>query len=64
MTNSAVKRMISKFEAMGCLDDKPYSGRLSTSAITAQTVQEKMEIITGSSTHEEVELAFNTLLFE
>lgn len=35
---AAVKRMISKFEAAGCLDDGSQSGRPSTSANVAQTV--------------------------
>ncbi|GFV73434.1 DUF4817 domain-containing protein [Trichonephila clavipes] len=30
LTNAAVARMISKFEATGCLDDRPRSGRPST----------------------------------
>ncbi|GFU90915.1 hypothetical protein TNCV_4922481 [Trichonephila clavipes] len=30
LTNAAVARMILKFEATGCLDDRPRSGRPST----------------------------------
>ena len=54
MTNSAVKRMIQKFEASGCLDDWPRRTRRSTSANAAQSVQEEIEIVVGSSMHGEV----------
>ena len=47
MTNSNVKRIISKFETMGCLDNRP-----STSANAARTVQEEMEIVAVSSMHD------------
>lgn len=54
MTIASVKRMVLKFEATGCLDDGPRSGRPSTSANVAETVQEEMDIVAGSSTHGEV----------
>lgn len=54
LTNAAVARMISKFEATGCLDDRPRSGRPSTRANAAETVQEEMETVAGSSMHGEV----------
>ena len=53
-TSSAVKRMISKFKTMECLDDRSYNGQPSTSANAAQTVQEEMEIVAVSYTHGEV----------
>ena len=46
--------MILKFKVMVCLEDRPCSGRLSRSANAAQTVQEEMETVVGSSMHEEV----------
>ena len=46
--------MILKFKVMVCLEDRPCSGRLSRSANAAQTVQEEMETVVGSSTHGEV----------
>ena len=54
MTSSSIKRIISKLEATWFLDVRPRMGRSSTSAHTAWTVQEEMDIITGSSTHEEI----------
>ena len=54
MSISAMKRMISKFKPSGCFHDRPRSGRPSTSANSAQTPQEEVEIVTGSSTHGEV----------
>ena len=47
MKSSAAKRMILKFEATGCLDNWPRSGRRSTNAHGAQTVQEEMVIVAG-----------------
>ena len=47
LTNAAISRMISKFEATGCLDDRPHSGRPSTRCNAAETVQEEMETIAG-----------------
>ncbi|GFW89292.1 uncharacterized protein TNCV_4934601 [Trichonephila clavipes] len=43
LTNPAVARMISKFEATGCLDDRPRSGRPSTRRNAAETVKDEME---------------------
>ena len=40
MISSAVKRMISKFEATSCLDDRLCSGRSITSTNAARTIQE------------------------
>ena len=55
MKSSAVKKMISKFEATDCLDYRLRSGRPNTSAnAAARTIQEEMEIVAGSSTHREV----------
>ncbi|GFU72160.1 DUF4817 domain-containing protein [Trichonephila clavipes] len=54
LTNAAVARMISKFEATGCLDDRPRSGRPSTLRNAAETVKEEMETVAGSSMHGEV----------
>ena len=68
MPNSAKVRMISKFEATGCLDYGPRIGRTNVSANAARKVQERMGIVTGSSTYGEVSaravaLAFHALLF-
>ncbi|GFV63996.1 RNA-directed DNA polymerase from mobile element jockey [Trichonephila clavipes] len=46
--------MISKFEATGCLDDRPRSGRPSTRRNAAETVKDEMETVAGSSMHGEV----------
>ncbi|GFX32578.1 uncharacterized protein TNCV_3704521 [Trichonephila clavipes] len=46
--------MISKFEAMGCLDDRPRSGRPSTRRNAAETIKNEMETVAGSSTYGEV----------
>ncbi|GFX90703.1 uncharacterized protein TNCV_3195211 [Trichonephila clavipes] len=46
--------MISKFEATGCLDDRPRSGRPSTRRNAAKTVKDEMETVAGSSMHGEV----------
>ncbi|GFT11534.1 uncharacterized protein TNCV_2523491 [Trichonephila clavipes] len=54
LTNPAVARMISKFEATGCLDDRPRSGLSSTRRNAAETVKDEMETVAGSSTHVEV----------
>ncbi|GFX74915.1 DUF4817 domain-containing protein [Trichonephila clavipes] len=54
LTNAAVARMISKFEATGCLDDRPCSGRPSTRRNAAETVKDEMETVAGSSMHGEV----------
>ena len=54
LTSSAVKRMISKFEAIGCLADRPRSGRPSASANVAWAVQEEMEIVANSPMHGKV----------
>ncbi|GFX20723.1 uncharacterized protein TNCV_77801 [Trichonephila clavipes] len=54
LTNAAVARMISKFEATGCLDDRPLSGRPSTRRNAAETVKDEMETVAGSSMHGEV----------
>ncbi|GFU58641.1 RNA-directed DNA polymerase from mobile element jockey [Trichonephila clavipes] len=54
LTNAAVARMISKFEATGCLDDRPRSGRPSTWRNAAETVKDEMETVAGSSMHGEV----------
>ncbi|GFT03300.1 uncharacterized protein TNCV_2984851 [Trichonephila clavipes] len=51
LTNAAVARMISKFEATGCLDDRPRSGRPSTRRNAAETVKDEMETVAGSSMH-------------
>ncbi|GFV10463.1 RNA-directed DNA polymerase from mobile element jockey [Trichonephila clavipes] len=64
LTNAAVARMISKFEATGCLDDRPRSGRPNV----AETVKDEMETVAGSSMHGKVSAravapAFHTLLF-
>ncbi|GFW28369.1 uncharacterized protein TNCV_4640341 [Trichonephila clavipes] len=53
LTNAAVARMISKFEATGCLDDRPRSGRPSTRRNAAETVKDEMETVAGSSMHGE-----------
>ncbi|GFT32786.1 DUF4817 domain-containing protein [Trichonephila clavipes] len=71
LTNAAVARMISKFEATGCLDDRPRSGRPSTRRNAAETVKDEMETVAGSSMHGEVSAravarrtaAFHTLQF-
>ncbi|GFV74506.1 hypothetical protein TNCV_5129481 [Trichonephila clavipes] len=42
LTNAAVARMIPKFEATGCLDDRPRSGRPSTRRNAAETVKDEM----------------------
>ncbi|GFU42735.1 DUF4817 domain-containing protein [Trichonephila clavipes] len=63
LTNAAVARMISKFEATGCLDDRPRSGRPSTRRNAAETVKDEMETVAGSSMHGAVAPAFHTLLF-
>ena len=54
LTNAAVARMISKFEAMGCLVDRPHSGQPSMKRNAAETVEEEMETVAGSSMHREV----------
>ncbi|GFV92937.1 uncharacterized protein TNCV_1693301 [Trichonephila clavipes] len=54
LTNAAGARMISKFEATGCLDDRPRSGRPSTRRNAAETVKDEMETVAGSSMHGEV----------
>ncbi|GFW15805.1 uncharacterized protein TNCV_3583031 [Trichonephila clavipes] len=54
LTNAAVARMISKFEATGCLEDRPRSGRPSTRRNAAETVKDEMETVAGSSMHGEV----------
>ena len=54
MTISSVKRMVSKFEATGCLDDRPSSGPPSRSVSAARTVLGEMKIVACSSTHREV----------
>ena len=54
MISSAVKRMNSKFDATGCLDNRPRSDRPSTSANAAWAVQKNIEIAADSSTHGEV----------
>ncbi|GFT57444.1 uncharacterized protein TNCV_4515411 [Trichonephila clavipes] len=54
LKNAAVARMISKFEATGCLDDRPGSGRPSTRRNAAETVKDEMETVAGSSMHVEV----------
>ena len=45
MIISAVKTLISKFEAIGCSDDRLRSGRPSANAYTPRTVREEMEIV-------------------
>ncbi|GFU22724.1 uncharacterized protein TNCV_762991 [Trichonephila clavipes] len=54
LINAAVARMISKFEATGCLDDRPRSGQLSTRRNAAETVKDEMETVLSSSMHGEV----------
>ncbi|GFT60859.1 DUF4817 domain-containing protein [Trichonephila clavipes] len=54
LTNAVVARMISKFEATGCLDDRPRSGRPSTRRNAAETVKDEIETVAGSSIHGEV----------
>ena len=54
LTNAAVSRIISKFEATGCLDYRPHSGRPSTRGNAAETNEEEMETVAGSSMHREV----------
>ena len=54
LTNAKMARMILKFEATDCLDDRPRSGRSSTRRCAAETVQEEMETAAGSSMHGEV----------
>ncbi|GFV12372.1 DUF4817 domain-containing protein [Trichonephila clavipes] len=54
LTNAAVARMISKFEAAGCLDDRPRTDRPSTRWNAAETVKDEMETVAGSSMHGEV----------
>ncbi|GFU11546.1 DUF4817 domain-containing protein [Trichonephila clavipes] len=56
LTNAAVARMISKFKATGCLDDRPRSGRPSTRRNAAETVKNEMETVAGSSMHGEVSI--------
>ncbi|GFU35158.1 RNA-directed DNA polymerase from mobile element jockey [Trichonephila clavipes] len=68
LTNATVARMISKFEATGCLDDRHRSVRPSTRWNAAETVKDEMETVGGSSMHREVSgravaPAFHTLLF-
>ncbi|GFU28646.1 RNA-directed DNA polymerase from mobile element jockey [Trichonephila clavipes] len=46
--------MISKFEATGCSDDRPRSGRPSTRRNAAEMVNDEMETVEGSSMHGEV----------
>ena len=46
--------MISKIEATGFLDDRSRSGRTSIRRDAAETVQEEMETVAGSSMDEEV----------
>ena len=53
-TSSVVKRMISKFEDTGCLNDMPCLGQPSINANAARTVQENMAIVVISFTHGEV----------
>nr|QGW35748.1 Cytochrome P450 9e2 [Locusta migratoria migratoria] len=54
LTNAAVARMVSKFEATGGLDGRPRSGRPSTKCNAAETVQKEMETVAGLSMHVEV----------
>ena len=54
LTNAAVAIMIWKFETTGFLDDRPRSSRPSTRRNAAETVQEEMETVAGSSMHGEV----------
>ncbi|GFX51005.1 uncharacterized protein TNCV_2733561 [Trichonephila clavipes] len=54
LTNAAVARMISKFEATGCLDDRPHCGRPNTRRNAAETVKDEMETVAGLSMHGEV----------
>ena len=49
-----MKRIISKFKATRCLEDRPCSSQSSTRANAAQTVQEEMKTVASSSTHGEV----------
>ncbi|GFW78737.1 RNA-directed DNA polymerase from mobile element jockey [Trichonephila clavipes] len=65
LTNAAVARRISKFEATGCLDDRPRSGRPSTRRNAAETVKDEMETVAmhGEVSARTVETAFHTLLF-
>ena len=51
--------MISKFEAMGCLDNRLHSDRLSTRRNAAETVQEEMDTVAGSSMHGVVQSHIN-----
>ena len=53
-TNAAVARIISKFEATGCLDDRSRTGRPSTRRNAAETVQEVIETVASSSMHGEI----------
>ncbi|GFT57393.1 uncharacterized protein TNCV_2035191 [Trichonephila clavipes] len=54
LKNAAAARMISKFEATGCLDDRPGSGRPSTRRNAAETVKDQIETVAGSSMHGEI----------
>ncbi|KFM59537.1 hypothetical protein X975_19579, partial [Stegodyphus mimosarum] len=54
LTNAGVARMISKFEATGSLQDRLRSGRPSARHNAAETVQEEMQTVAGSSMHGEV----------
>ena len=47
LTNAAEARMISKFEATGCLDDRSRSGRSSTRRNADETVQEEMVAVSS-----------------
>ena len=47
-------RMISKFEASGCLDDRSRSDGPSTRRNVAETVQEEMKTVAASRVHGEV----------
>ncbi|GFW64679.1 hypothetical protein TNCV_700821 [Trichonephila clavipes] len=61
LTNATVARMISKFEATGCLDDRSRSGRPSTRRNAAETVKDEMENV--APVQSPVAPAFHTLLF-
>ena len=54
MTSLAVKRMISKFEVMGSLDNRPGCGQMRTSVHATLTVQEEMVIAACLSMHGEI----------
>ena len=51
LTNAAVARMISKLEATGGLDNRTHSETPSKRCNDADTVQEEMETVAGSSMH-------------